>query len=67
MNVSTLTPSTVKCNHLICAGRKSTAVASVQYTISNGKVLDLNTCPSCFAALMEMINDRSLTYTVAYL
>lgn len=56
-----------KCNHILCLGRTSVAIASVDRTLQNGKVVNNNVCSDCLIALEDLFStypDISHTVTV---
>ena len=67
MNVSTLTPSTVKCNHILCIGRNSRAIVSVEYAYTNGNISHTNACSYCFNEMLNMLSLYSIDHTIRYL
>lgn len=67
MSISTLTPSTLKCNHILCIGRNSRAFVSVEYAYTNGNISRTNACSSCFNEMLNMLSMYSIDHTIRYL
>lgn len=66
MNTSTL--NTVKCDHILCIGRTSYAIATIERTLKNGKPAHTNVCNHCYREMEDLfVQYPDIEYTISYL